>query len=86
MSGRSLYLLSGGMETSDWVRNLLKEPNVAVRIREHNFLATARIVTDKAEESQARELLADKYKEREHDGSLSDWAQTALVVGIDLTV
>lgn len=86
MNGRSIYLLSGGMDKSDWVRNLRKDPNVAVRISEHNFLATARIVTDKAEESQARELLADKYKEREHDGSLSDWARTALVVGIDLTV
>lgn len=86
MNGNSLYLLSGGMDKSDWVRNLLKDPNVVIRISEQNFIATARIVTDKAEVSLARELLADKYREREHDGSLSDWAQTALVVGIDLTV
>jgi len=86
MNGRSLYLLSGGMDKSDWVRNLLKDPNVTVQISKYNFLATARIVTDQAEETQARELLANKYKEREHDGSLSDWARTALVVGIDLTV
>jgi len=32
----------------------------------------------------ARILLADKYKERESDGSLSEWARTALVVGIKL--
>jgi hypothetical protein len=29
-------------------------------------------------------MLADKYKEREADGSLSEWARTALPVAIDL--
>ena len=28
--------------------------------------------------------LADKYKERETDGALSEWARTALPVAIDL--
>ena len=42
------------------------------------------VVTDKKEETVARALLADKYNERESDGSLSEWAQTALVVEIEL--
>jgi hypothetical protein len=32
----------------------------------------------------ARNMLADKYNERTANGSLSKWARTALVVGIDV--
>ena len=39
---------------------------------------------DELEETTARNMLADKYKEREDDGSLSEWARTALPVAIDL--
>ena len=81
----SLYLFSGGMDRSDWVKNLLKNPTVKIRIAEHTFTGIARLVKDEAEETLARNLLADKYKEREADGSLSVWAQTALVVGIDVS-
>ena len=84
MHGNSLYLLSGGGHKSDWVKNLLKDPNVTVRIAKQTFQAAARLVTDKDEEMLARVMLADKYREREADGSLSEWAQTALVVGFDL--
>jgi deazaflavin-dependent oxidoreductase (nitroreductase family) len=84
VDGGTLYLLSGGMERSDWVKNLMKDPAVTVRIGKQTFKATARIVKNKKEEALARTKLADKYNERESDGSLSDWAQTALVVGFDV--
>ena len=84
MKGDTLYLLSGGGHKSDWVKNLTKNPNVAVRIQKHRFTATGRLVQSADEESSARTLLADKYNERESDGSLSEWAQTALVVAIDI--
>src|SRR5690349_20041465 len=61
----TLYLLSGGLDKSDWVKNLLKSPNVTVRVGKHTFLAVARLVTDKAEELSARNMVADKYHERE---------------------
>ena len=79
-----LYILSGGGDKSDWVKNLRKDPAVTVRIAKQTFNATARIVEDKAEQMLARNLLADKYKERESDGALSEWAQSALVVGFDV--
>lgn len=82
----TVYLLSGGMDKSDWVRNLLKDPHVTVRIAKHTFPAAARLVKDEKEERMARTLLADKYKEREADGSLSEWARTALAVGIQLVL
>ncbi len=84
LNGSTVYLLSGGMDKSDWVKNLLKDPNATVRIAKHTFPATARLVKDEKEEMMARSMLADKYKEREADGSLCEWARTALVVGIEL--
>jgi deazaflavin-dependent oxidoreductase (nitroreductase family) len=79
----SIYMLSGGGK-SDWVKNLLKNPAVIVRIANHTFTGTARIVKNEQEEIMMRNMLADKYKEREADGSLSEWAFTALPVAIDL--
>jgi deazaflavin-dependent oxidoreductase (nitroreductase family) len=79
----SIYLMAGD-HGSDWVKNLLKDPNVTVRIARHTFTGIARIVKNEPEEMTARNLLADKYKERESDGSLSEWARTALPVAIDI--
>ena len=84
LNGNSLYLLSGGMDKSDWVKNMMKNPSVTVKVGKHTFKATARLVTDEQEEMLARNLLADKYNERNANGSLGKWARTALVVGIDI--
>jgi len=83
LENNTLYLMSGDGK-SDWVKNLRKNPSVTVRIASHTFNSMARVVTDKNEETIARNLLADKYKERESDGSLSEWARTALPVAMDL--
>ena len=80
----TLYLLSGGGTRSDWVRNLLKNPAVMVRIARHNFTGTARVVREAEEEHRARYLLAEKYQEWEEGKRLSEWARTALPVAVDL--
>lgn len=84
LNDNTLYLLSGGKGKSDWVRNLLKDPSVTVRIAKTTYKATARLVTDEKEEMMARNMLADKYNERRANGSLGNWARTALPVAIDL--
>jgi deazaflavin-dependent oxidoreductase (nitroreductase family) len=84
LNGTTLYLLSGGRDGSDWVKNSLQHPAVTVRIANHVFAGTARLVKDEKEESMARYLLAEKYQEWENGKALSEWARTALVVGIDL--
>ena len=81
----TIYLLSGSQK-SDWVKNLLKEPAVRVRIAKHTFTGNARLVADKEEELQARYLVAEKYQEWDEGRTLSEWARTALVVGIDLRI
>lgn len=80
----SLHLMAGGKYESDWVKNLLKNPSVSVRIADHTFAGTARIVTDETEETKARYALAEKYQEWEEGRTLSKWARTALPVAIDI--
>jgi deazaflavin-dependent oxidoreductase (nitroreductase family) len=84
LNDHTLYLLSGGMDKSDWVKNLRKDPAVIVRIAKQTFNAIARIVEDEAEQMLARNLLANKYNERRANGTLSKWARTALVVAFDV--
>ena len=79
----TIYVLSGS-EKSDWVKNLLRDPAVTVRIAKQTFTGTARVVTDKEEELRARYLIAEKYQEWEEGKTLSQWARTALPVAIDV--
>lgn len=84
LNDRTIYLLSEGRERSDWVKNLLKNPAVNVRMARKKFNGTARLVTDRQEEMMARKMLATKYEQWRVGSSFSHWARTALVVGIDL--
>ena len=81
----TLYLLSGSAE-SDWVKNLIKNPVVTVRITKHTFKGTARLVTEKEEDMLARYLVAEKYQEWEQERTPSQWAQTALPIAIDVNI
>jgi deazaflavin-dependent oxidoreductase (nitroreductase family) len=85
INGNSLYLLSGGGDESDWVKNLRANPNVTVRIAKHNFSGLARIVKEEKEETMARHMLAGKYQGWKEGKSMSDWGRMALVVGIALS-
>ncbi|MBK8418624.1 nitroreductase family deazaflavin-dependent oxidoreductase [Candidatus Villigracilis saccharophilus] len=85
INGNSLYLLSGGGDKSQWVKNLRANPNVTVRIAKQNFNGIARIVSIEKEEMMARYMLAGKYQGWKEGNALSDWGRTALVVGIDLS-
>jgi deazaflavin-dependent oxidoreductase (nitroreductase family) len=81
----TLYLMSGGGDRSDWVRNMRKEPKVSVRIGGEERPGVARFVDDPDEDAAARRLLAAKYQSWREGRPLSRWASTALVVAIDLT-
>jgi deazaflavin-dependent oxidoreductase (nitroreductase family) len=63
LGDQSQYLLAGGMDKSDWVKNLLKNPSVTVCVAKHTFHARARVVADEKEEMMARYRLAEKYQE-----------------------
>jgi deazaflavin-dependent oxidoreductase (nitroreductase family) len=78
-----LYLLSGGGEGSDWVKNLKVHPTVGVRMGDRDMICRAYVVQDSAEDELARRLLVEKYGPR-YSGDLSEWARTALAVAIEL--
>jgi deazaflavin-dependent oxidoreductase (nitroreductase family) len=78
-----IYLMAGGRDRSDWVRNLIKHPAVQLRAGEITRAATARIVTEPEEDALARRLLAAKYQGWREGTRMSEWARTALPVAID---
>ncbi len=82
--GGTLYMLSGGRDRSDWVRNLQRNPGVTVRIRDERFEGRARVVADPEEDALARRLLVEKYERS--PGSLANWRSTALPIAVDLEV
>ncbi|MGH2965958.1 MAG: nitroreductase family deazaflavin-dependent oxidoreductase [Solirubrobacterales bacterium] len=85
LSDGTLYMLSGGGDRSDWVKNLTKTPAVRVRIANRTFEGNARVVSDPDEGALARRLLYDKYAAG-YSGDLSEWRDTALPVAVDLSL
>jgi deazaflavin-dependent oxidoreductase (nitroreductase family) len=79
----TVYMLSGSRDRSNWVRNLIRDPTVSVRIGNRTFPGRARIVEDPEEDLQARDLLIAKYSPS-YSGDLSNWRQTSLPIAVDL--
>jgi deazaflavin-dependent oxidoreductase (nitroreductase family) len=84
-NGENIYLLSGGGLDSDWVKNLLRDPVVQVRIGKISFDGIAKLVEDPGEDQLARELLATKYYRWKKGKKMNEWALTAVPVCIKLS-
>lgn len=82
LENRTLYMLSGGRDRSDWVKNLRKTPEVTVRIAGECFYGRAHIVEGGDADELARRLLVEKYER--NPGSLANWRRSALPVAVDL--
>jgi len=78
-----VYLLAGGTEESDWVKNLRADPTVGLRLGDRDLICRGRLVDDPEEDATARRLLLEKYGHR-HADDPSEWARTARPVAIDL--
>ena len=83
LDGPTLYMLSGGRDRSDWVKNLMRIPSVRVRIADRTFDGRARVVDDPDEDARARALLFEKYSPR-YGGDLEDWRERSLPVAVDV--
>ena len=87
LQGRTLYLLSGGGDRSDWVRNLLAWPEVTVRLGRRDgaeLAGRARLVEAGSDEDRlARDLVTAKYQPG-YGGDLSGWRRSSLPVAVDL--
>jgi deazaflavin-dependent oxidoreductase (nitroreductase family) len=83
LDGQTVYVLSGGGDASDWVKNILANPTVGLRLGDRDMICRARVVTDPDEDARARGLLLEKYRARSTD-DLESWGATALPVAIEL--
>jgi deazaflavin-dependent oxidoreductase (nitroreductase family) len=80
---QTVYLLSGGRDKSDWVKNALQTPTVQVKINSTIFNGTARLINDIEEDALARKIVFEKYVSRTSD-DLVDWSRTSLPIAVDI--
>jgi deazaflavin-dependent oxidoreductase (nitroreductase family) len=78
----TIFMLSGGRERADWVRNLVASPRCAVEIGDARFVGYGRVIEGTDEDELARTLVHDKYA---NGDELATWRASALPVAIDLT-
>jgi deazaflavin-dependent oxidoreductase (nitroreductase family) len=80
-----IYMLSGGGDRADWVRNLRKTSRVRLRIGTQSANATARVLRAGTKEDElARQLLDGKYQGWREGKRLSSWARNSLPVAIEV--
>lgn len=76
-----MYMLAGGREDADWVRNLQANPRVTVELGGETRSGAARVLAaGSAEDRRARDLLVGKYA---RSGELDGWGRTALPVAVE---
>jgi len=79
----TIYMLSGGADRSDWVRNLIRMPDVKVRVGSLEYPGLGCVVVDPEEDRVAREAVFAKYSTR-YGGDLTGWREAALPIAVDL--
>ena len=78
-----MYLLAGGRERSDWVRNILANAEVTLELGDETHAGAAHALqAGTVEDQRARELLVAKYREGDN---LDEWGRTALSVVIEFS-
>jgi deazaflavin-dependent oxidoreductase (nitroreductase family) len=85
LHGHTLYMLSGGRDRSDWVKNALHLPDVTVRIKDTVIKGKARLARDAEEDALARRLLFEKYQPSSED-DLTEWSRISLPVVVELSI
>lgn len=85
LHGSVVYMLSGGTDRADWVKNIRANPTVGLRLGSREMIVQARMVEDPEEDALARRSLVEKYAPRYTD-DLEEWGRTALPIAIELPV
>lgn len=78
-----VYVLSGGGDASDWVKNIRVNPTVGLRIGDRDMICRAYVVEGADEDALARRLLMEKYQPR-YTGDLGEWQETSLPIAFEL--
>ena len=78
----TIFMLSGGRDRADWVRNLVASPRCTVDIGDTTFVGYGRVIEGTDDDELARTLVHDKYAQGD---DLKSWRGSALPIAIDLT-
>jgi deazaflavin-dependent oxidoreductase (nitroreductase family) len=78
--GDRLVMLAGGRHRAHWVRNLIADPTVRVRLGPRTFVGRARVIEGEPDDPAARDAIAAKYGTT----GLKAWLRDSLPVAIDL--
>ena len=79
-----MYVLAGGRDRADFVRNAIADPRVIVRIGDQEGAATVRVLDpDTDEDALARRLVLAKYQ-APGKSDRERWGRSALPVAFDL--
>ena len=82
--GDVVFMISGGSDGSDWVRNLQADAQCRIRIADVRLDATARLpLADGPERDRAVELLHAKYA-TQVSSSAARWRHDGFIVAFDL--
>jgi deazaflavin-dependent oxidoreductase (nitroreductase family) len=79
-----LYMMAGGRDEADWVRNVRHDGRVRIRLGRTWLTGRAAVIEGTADEPLVRRLLAAKYQGWREGRPLSEWAQEALPVAVEL--
>jgi deazaflavin-dependent oxidoreductase (nitroreductase family) len=83
LHGATVFILSGGGDRADWVRNLVASPDVVLEIRDQRRATRARVVDPGSEDDAlARRLLVEKYQPG-YGQDLESWSRSSLPVAIE---
>lgn len=75
----SAWLFTEPDGSTDWVRNLRRQPQVTLRVGDKQCSARAEVV-ELSPEAPVRRAVAERY--RSTDSGLDEWARDALVVRV----
>jgi deazaflavin-dependent oxidoreductase (nitroreductase family) len=82
VEGGAVYLLSGGRDRSDWVRNLQVNPSVTIELGGETFTGASQVLDAGGDADRlARELLVAKYRQ---GNDLDEWGRTSLAISIEI--
>lgn len=78
VEGGRVYLMSGGRDASDWVKNVLENPVITLEVGEEKRAGVAHVLkAGTTSDARARELLVTKYG---NDRDLTEWGKNSLAL------
>jgi deazaflavin-dependent oxidoreductase (nitroreductase family) len=83
VAGQRVYVLSERGEAADWVRNLMVQREVGLRLGGQAGKAVARVVRDPEEGLLGRRAIAAKYEGWQEGAVLPRWVAAALPVALE---